>query len=119
MDFVGQIVGPTTVGVDIAEMLAQRTRQQPTGDREMLVVRARQSPAVRFRRGGRYVNARPRLRSVLGELSGEGARGHRAWGVRLSNPRPRHYDLFQASRQTRICVSGKPMAEFAAPTDQL
>ncbi len=44
--FVGQIVGPAAVGVDVADMLPQPPRKEPAGDHEILVVPVGQPPAV-------------------------------------------------------------------------
>ncbi len=44
--FVGQVVGPPAVGVNIVEVLAERAGEKPRDDGEVLVVTAGQARAV-------------------------------------------------------------------------
>src|SRR5262249_23510177 len=52
--FIAQIVGDATVGINIEEMLSQAHRQKPGRNRKVLIMCARQTPAVflRFSFGG-------------------------------------------------------------------
>jgi hypothetical protein len=49
--FVRQIVRPAAPGINVAEMLPQSSRQQPTGDREVFVMPPRQLAAIGFSLG--------------------------------------------------------------------
>jgi hypothetical protein len=44
--FVAQIIGNTTVGIYVKKVLAQAPRQKPRRDGEILIMTARQTPAI-------------------------------------------------------------------------
>ena len=53
LDFIPQVIRPTSIGVNVIEMLMQLPRQQPRNDRKVLVMRLRQLTAIRFSLGER------------------------------------------------------------------
>ena len=68
-DFVGQIVGPAAIGVDIVEILVQMFGQQETDDMEIFVVMGGEPAGVLFGFG-----CRPRARAGFGagdEIAGQ------------------------------------------------
>ena len=73
--FVGQIVGPTTVSVDIEKMLPQAARQQPTRDGKVFVVRFSQPLAIALRLGQRGGRRGARVRTESREFF-QDAGGH-------------------------------------------
>ena len=82
-DLVGQVVGPAAVGVDVADVLPQATRQEPAGDREVLVVPPGQPPAIAAALPQRGRLRRHGLRPVAFEIVGK----HKHKGLGISTVR--------------------------------
>ena len=79
VNFIAQVSGDATEGVDVAEILAEAGGEEQRDDREILVMRVRQCAGERFRVVGGG-EARERGRDGWGRRCGR-MRRWRNWGV--------------------------------------
>ena len=112
--FVGQVVGPATIGVEVANMLPQPAGQEPAGDGEVLVVPSGQPPAITPALAQRKNLRSGRPRAVTTEIVGKHASSletkHRQYAIR---PGSRQARLAHHSRQARMQKMDNRMNEDA------